>query len=746
MTLLFKSVTHALLASGMLRKGEGTYTVDPLTGELVFLGDTHPDQYHDLNPTNDMGYDLPKNARYGDRAAEGDWGMGADGEHVYTDIHGNEHRHGIDALIAKVSKITGNGELARQIISDAIGDYNDDHQDAKNQSLPEDIMSPEWRRLTKGDFSSPKTTEQANQFSARGKGGTFINLNMSSDARLKHSKQGLAAHPESYRIPFAPYLHDILREDFNYKSNFDEGITHGYISGRHISPNTRRLRGRVGENLADDMTLPPEFREMLGHSSVGDVVHNDVHNWEMVQHMPLDIFNPLPEYGKGVKNPGGTNIKKENYREYMLKLLPAIVSNLNENNTEMLDVPLFTRQDPSGPVEGPTVREIYDETRFGKKFPKLDEIIDQMAMSPDALQFMLGNPAQKTSRVNKLVNTLKNELIAHPDLKGQGQQMFDNAMERVTAGNTLGTHGKKGKAVHMPAAEFLALSGVIGSLDALTNFAQEEPAHETSQSQKDMFSLLGSLVTLGHGGTVREFAPVSGEAAPGLVPKYLDGHLDVNRPLPEHMQNYFVPSAMTEAYYSPLATDDSEPMAKPEAQPEAPPPDFASMDDEYRKKVGEAISRRMQKEPMFGLPSYFQQTGKQPVDPLSLDEQQRQKLMEAVKTFGASQSPYQTKLTDSFPVATSFDTLSIEDRLVKAMERVQMLEAKRDVAVLKQMPKENLSANKEDDVSFLAMKLGITKQDVRTISNSKGDWDRIAKAYKIKPSVVKVVKVTLGGE
>ena len=55
MSLLFKSVTHALLASGMLRKGEGTYTVDPLTGELIFLGDTHPDQYHDLNPTNDMG-------------------------------------------------------------------------------------------------------------------------------------------------------------------------------------------------------------------------------------------------------------------------------------------------------------------------------------------------------------------------------------------------------------------------------------------------------------------------------------------------------------------------------------------------------------------------------------------------------------------------------------------------------------------------------------------------------------------
>ena len=728
MSLLFKSVTHALLASGMLRKGEGTYTVDPLTGELVFLGDTHPDQYHDLNPTNDMGYDLPKNARYGDRAAEGEWGMGADGEHVYTDIHGNEHRHGIDALIAKVSKIVGSGELARQIISDAIGDYNDEHQDAKNQSLPEDIMSPEWRRLTKGQFSSPKTTEQANQFSARGKGGTFINLNMSSDARLKHSKQGLAQHPESYRIPFAPYLHDILKEDFGFNSQFDEGITHGYISGRHISPNTRRLRGVVGENLADDMTLPPQFREMLGHSSAGDVVHNDVHNWEMIHHMPLNLFDPH-EFEKG-----GQQSVMENYVKYMNDLLPAIVSNSTD---EMLDQPLIN--DESGqPI---TLRDMSENEA------DVSNVVRSMMNSPDALQFLLGNPAQKSARAYKMIEAMKASLIDHPDLKGQGQEMFDNAMQRVTAGNKSGVHKKKGKAVHMPAAELLALSGLFGNIDALTDYADDEfPAHENSEMQRNLFEKMGAAITAGHGGTVREFAPVSGEATPGLVPKYLDGHLDVNRPLPEHMQNYFVPSAMTEAYDSPLAADDSEPMAKPEAQPEAPPPDFASMDDEYRRKVGEAISRRMQSDPSFGLPSYFQQTGRQPVDPLSLDEQQREKLMEAVRRFGAAQSPYQTKLTDSFPVATSFDTLSIEDRLVKAMERVQMIEAKRDVAVLKQMPKEKLSANREDDVSFLAMKLGITKQDVRTISNSKGDWDRIAKAYKIKPSVVKVVKVTLGGE
>ena len=75
-----------------------------------------------------------------------------------------------------------------------------------------------------------------------------------------------------------------------------------------------------------------------------------------------------------------------------------------------------------------------------------------------------------------------------------------------------------------------------------------------------------------------------------------------------------------------------------------------------------------------------------------------------------------------------------------------MLEAKRDASILKELPKSKLDVNKEDDVSFLAMKLGITKQDVRVISNTKGDWDRIAKAYRIKPSLVKVVKVAMEAE
>jgi hypothetical protein len=167
-------------------------------------------------------------------------------------------------------------------------------------------------------------------------------------------------------------------------------------------------------------------------------------------------------------------------------------------------------------------------------------------------------------------------------------------------------------------------------------------------------------------------------------------------------------------------------------------------------RLRDLISRGQAKDPAAFIPQYEQMTGKtippNIVNPVEdIDQEKRRDMLARVAGAAAAQSPYQTKLTDSFPVATSFDTLSIEDRLVKAMERVQILEAKKDVAILKQVPKESLNISKEDDVSFLAMKLGITKQDVKVISNTKGDWDRIAKAYRIKPSVVKVVKVTLGG-
>lgn len=733
MSLFQKSVTNHLLIIGMLRKGEGTYTVDPETDELIFLGDTHPDQYHENNPTHEQEFDLPKNARYGDRAAQGEWGEGHFGEHVFTDIYDREHRHGIDAVIAKVADRIGDpsGETARQMIQDAIDDYNDDHVDSKNQGLP-DLMSPEWRKLTKSEFASPQTMDEANNFAARGKKGTLINLNLSRDASLGSKGVKLAQHPESYRIPFAPYLHDnikALRGD-KYRAQFDEGITHGYISGKYISPSTRRLRGVAGQNLAEDLTLPHDFREELGHSSTSssNMTHQDVHNWEVIQNMPKALFNMV----MGAK--GGAPVKTVSHRNYLSSLSEQILNNTPE---ELLDEPIY----------GTTLREAF---KLGNADKVLLPLVQQMAKSKGALGFMIGNPKQ-AGVANSMVDTIRQELLEHRDLEGQGAELLQNARKRVSAGKTHGSYGsKKGGGLHEVGAEMLALSGLIGDPAHLANFSNDLfQADETAEEQHKLYKLMGGALTAAHGGQVRNHAPVSGGEMPGLVPKYLEGHMDVNRQMPEHMQANYVSPAMTQEYdssvpepeYKPIEeTNPKELQPKPEV---APPPkdDFSGVDNKWR----DALSRRIQQEPSIGIPAYQQSIGGPSIDPTNLSAEQLQALQQRVKQFGAAQSPYQTKLTDSFPVATSFDTLSIEDRLVKAMERVQILEAKKDVAILKQVPKESLNISKEDDVSFLAMKLGITKQDVKVISNTKGDWDRIAKAYRIKPSVVKVVKVTLGG-
>lgn len=98
-------------------------------------------------------------------------------------------------------------------------------------------------------------------------------------------------------------------------------------------------------------------------------------------------------------------------------------------------------------------------------------------------------------------------------------------------------------------------------------------------------------------------------------------------------------------------------------------------------------------------------------------------------------TPVQTQLTDY---------MKSEDRLVKAMESLQMREARLDDDVMKKAS--SLSIASEHDVSTFAKKMGIAPQDIRLIYSSKGDWQRLTKSFGYPEELVKVVKVTFGGE
>ena len=98
-------------------------------------------------------------------------------------------------------------------------------------------------------------------------------------------------------------------------------------------------------------------------------------------------------------------------------------------------------------------------------------------------------------------------------------------------------------------------------------------------------------------------------------------------------------------------------------------------------------------------------------------------------------TPVQTRLTDY---------MKSEDRLVKAMESLQMREARLDDDVMRKSS--SLSIASEHDVSTFAKKMGIAPQDIRLIYSAKGDWQRLTKSFGYPEELVKVVKVTFGGE
>jgi len=91
------------------------------------------------------------------------------------------------------------------------------------------------------------------------------------------------------------------------------------------------------------------------------------------------------------------------------------------------------------------------------------------------------------------------------------------------------------------------------------------------------------------------------------------------------------------------------------------------------------------------------------------------------------------------------DSSPIEDRLIKAMENLQYKDALNDDNIRKHLPSQNLSMMNEDDLSYMAEKMSITKHDVRAILFSKGDWHRVADTFNMSPTIVKAVKVAFGG-
>lgn len=85
-----------------------------------------------------------------------------------------------------------------------------------------------------------------------------------------------------------------------------------------------------------------------------------------------------------------------------------------------------------------------------------------------------------------------------------------------------------------------------------------------------------------------------------------------------------------------------------------------------------------------------------------------------------------------------------EIRLLKAMEDIQLADARQKPEVKKMLPRKKLNLENYDDVLLLAKRLDITYGDVHAIYNAQGDWANLAQRLSISPTVVDSVKVAFG--
>jgi len=86
-----------------------------------------------------------------------------------------------------------------------------------------------------------------------------------------------------------------------------------------------------------------------------------------------------------------------------------------------------------------------------------------------------------------------------------------------------------------------------------------------------------------------------------------------------------------------------------------------------------------------------------------------------------------------------------EMRLLDAMETIQKKEASRNPEVLKMLPKRTLNRQNYDDLLLMASRFELTPQDIFSITEVRGDWENVAKALSVSPTVVSTVKVAFGG-
>jgi|3_EtaG_2_1085321.scaffolds.fasta_scaffold00075_2 hypothetical protein len=786
-----------LLKALLIRKGDGNYL---LYGGQLQVQRYPPPEAHFEDPAKP---DIPAFAHTGGHGENdtghpgvghvinGTWVKGEHGEMVWRDDSANEYLHGIDGLIRAVgSEFAKRGIEAnpKDVIQRAIDRHNMGR--AENDQVPH-IDSNEWKKLHMSHLNEGGPV--------RGKDGQFITTISNG---LKHAKDHwLGRFMESYHIPMNKELGAEMAAVGHENPNRHSWIREPYVKPHRLSfavnpDGELQPAGGSADNLKGRTTLPQRDVQRLLESGLmsGTPEFQNISAWGLGG-MKAPTYYLRQPYGN--QNP--VNINPQTKASFMHEMMQAMGGSPESlaNNTivNSAGAKEFISKLPNNfsiPVEGRnrSLKALLMSGSAGweKVYGSLSNVV--------AFQGMFGenkrgrrdaNGKLQGSTIGKK-NLLYGERYGDMAEEGQGIDKFLGHSARIGNQHIYRTEGGRGLGTHTRAKDhyshilLAAAHGIAHHEDelspealALNNIKLIDNEQERAQIPRlrKVMEVLGNTIMIARGiepmkipdqETLRNMQAFTGHDLRGGthedpamlgIPDHvrLVGTTALPIDTEPHITGLGTPSSPHQSVDGAPVRPGAAEMIQGGGQSAAtgpPPPNPFNI-------PGATVTRTPADPSIAGT--------RFPVDPTTpgLDPLQQVRArvgnapMEKVRDFMARREmpvtpqrvqqfqqsygdPYQTQLFDP-----NQPWMQKSDNLVNVVETIQIDDAMSDMAIMKHVPTRKLDKRSITDILLIAKRMDISPVDVRTILNTKGDWERITKTYGYDEDAIKVVKVSFGG-
>jgi len=690
----------------------------------------------------------------------GDWVPGKHGELVYRDKSGGEHMHGLDGIIRAVGDSFlhhGLNVPAKDVIQKAIELHNHDH----HEELPH-VDDPAWRKIHLGPYQGKDHKARSNF----GPNGELI----TATTNMHGEKHKLGTFLESYSVPFNKHLGQAMAEAGHPNPEKHNWVKYPYVKPYrlHLIPdpeNPGQMKPGAWHidsgQLGGSDILPQQHMDKWGGQISHEPAFKDISSWGVVQKLP-DVY-ALPHKTGGPftnKRPALVAAAVHHIKQ-ALGHDPSIIGSLIHQTVKPSDIKGELNGKPLSLLLSSDAG-IQELATTLAQYPKFGCLFGESRMPKFDAE---GNTTNRGSPQGML-HHIYSSRYGDSAPEGQGLEHFMSHTTRVGIEHQ---HNRKSalhnRAKSIQANDLLAATAGIAHRD--DNLTPEEvaahgvPIHDTPETRaaapaiSSTIDTLANMMALATGHKIME-TPSPEELqtlAPIVQNRLLGGTSEdpAQMGVPEYMRYIEAPQQMPVASQppsnlpagkptgvagAPVATHAIPPQGGGPAATVPPPPPKPVA-------VTPGLTPFQQARQQFGQASMpdVRATMEEAGIRLPQDEGRAQEHMQAFQQHMGD--PYQRFLSEYTKSAD--DPEEAQDRLIKAIEILQLEDAKEDSIVKKHVPVIKMDRRKIEDVRFMAEKMDLTPLDVETILHSKGDWERITKTYGYSDKVVKVVKVSFGG-